>query len=353
MRINKFFKSFLVPMLVVVLCAFVLSGCQSKKVVLTTGFTKDEVFKIADISCTLPEMLVYLTDVQNQYEGVYGEGVWEAELNGVTLEDNIKDTVLARLSQVKALYLMSISKGVTLDDNEISNVSRCATEYFNKLTDEQVEYLGITQEKLVGIYTEYALSEKVVQFLIEDINPEISDDEARSVEVLCMYFPTGVTDGAGNFVSYEQSDKSRIFDLAYAAKQRLDAGESFDIVAAEYVSTDSINKTFSRGVMAPEIEAAVFDLSKGEISQIIQTEAGYYIFKCISPLDREKTDANKLKLVDERRQQTIEDEYETFVDGLLKNLNHELWDELTLDKSMKIDAGFFATYENVFNSQDE
>lgn len=60
-----------------------LTGCgrfdiSNTKVVLTTGFDKDEIFRIETISCTVPEVMVYLTNAQNQYESVYGSEIWGA-----------------------------------------------------------------------------------------------------------------------------------------------------------------------------------------------------------------------------------------------------------------------------------
>ena len=58
-----------------------LGGCESinrdTKIVLTTGFTKDEVFRIETASCYKKEVMVYLTNLQNQYEQVYGTEIWQ------------------------------------------------------------------------------------------------------------------------------------------------------------------------------------------------------------------------------------------------------------------------------------
>ena len=52
--------------------SFLLTGCGQNvgkmKVVLTTGFSKNEVFRIEEVSCTVPEIMVYLTNIQNRYE---------------------------------------------------------------------------------------------------------------------------------------------------------------------------------------------------------------------------------------------------------------------------------------------
>ena len=87
--------------LAIILAAVSLCACgregEYSRVVFTTGFGKDEVFRIGRSSCTLPEFMVYLVNTQNQYESVYGEEIWTVELGGMTLEDNVKDTVLAKL----------------------------------------------------------------------------------------------------------------------------------------------------------------------------------------------------------------------------------------------------------------
>ena len=49
-----------------------VSGCNKDgaktRVVLTTGFKKDEIFRIETMSCTLPEVMVYLVNTQDQYK---------------------------------------------------------------------------------------------------------------------------------------------------------------------------------------------------------------------------------------------------------------------------------------------
>jgi foldase protein PrsA len=322
-------------------------GCGAK-VVLTTGFAKDEVFKIADLPCTLSEIMVYLTDVQNQYESVYGNGIWDASLEGVTLEDNVKDTVLARIAQVKTLYLMAGDRGITLDDEEDGLVRECAGEYYSALSQEEIEYLNISEDVLYEMYREYALAEKTVEQLIADINPEISDDEARTVVLNHIFIATSVTDGAGNLVSYTSDEKAKRFELAMEVRSRALEGEDFEALAAEYSDEQEIRLSFVRGVMEKPIEDAVFALDNGEISDIITNDSGYHIFKCISTLDRAQTDANKEKLVEERRQKAFADEYNGFVSGIVKNLNEDLWKTVELSEDIRVGADFFGIYDRIF-----
>lgn len=343
-RLSRFLSFFLIGSILIA----ALSGCGRTKVVLTTGFSKDQVFIIGDASCYLPEVMVYLTDVQYQYDYVYGSGIWNASLDGVTLESNVKDTVLAKIAQVKTMVLLAKSKGISLDEDEKEIAKSCAREYFSKLSQAQIEYLQITEEQLTLMYEEYALSEKVVSELIADINPEISDDEARTVVAEHIFFKTSITDGAGNVANYSSEEKTRLFEKAQEARERAIEGEDFTALAAEYSDESQVEISFGRGVMPENVEIAVFSLAKDEVSEIITTETGFHIFKCISTLDRVQTDENKLVMVEERKQQVFEEEYDSFVKGLVRNLNNELWDNIELSRENLIEVGFFSTYSKYF-----
>lgn len=109
---------FAVIILACILCMSCLTSCgkgeNGARVIFTTGFGKDEVFRIEDISCSKGELMVYLTTTQNQYEDVYGAAIWNTSLAGVTLEENVKETVLAKIAQIKTMYLLAKDKGVVL-----------------------------------------------------------------------------------------------------------------------------------------------------------------------------------------------------------------------------------------------
>lgn len=93
-------------------------GCKPDQVIFTTGFGQDEVFRIGTAGCSRAEILVYLVNAQNRYESVYGSQVWKIARDGVTLEENVKDMVLARVSQIKAMCLLAESKGLSLEEEE-------------------------------------------------------------------------------------------------------------------------------------------------------------------------------------------------------------------------------------------
>ena len=335
-----------------------LTGCgflqdENTKVVLTSGFGEQDVFLIGDRTCTLPEIMVYLVNVQNQYEEVYGEEIWDASLDGVTLEENVKETVLARIAQVKTMALMAAAHEIVLDDEELALTAKAAKEYYGSLSDQEVSTLGVTEDLLTQMYAEYALEDKVYAMLIADINPEISDDEARFVKLQYIFFATSLRDGAGNLISYSDKSKQEIYQTAVQTRSKVLDGEgTFEELAAAYSDDDATTISVGKGTLDPVLDEVAFSMETGQISSILETEKGYYLLKCISTLDREETDANKLAIVEQRRQEVFQSRYDAFVEGLIRNLNEDLWDQVELPHDASITtSSFFRVYEKYFGDR--
>lgn len=327
-------------------------GDGSTRVVLTTGFEKDEVFRIDSESCRVPEIMVYLTNTQNQYEKVFGPQIWETDLEGVTLEENVKDRVLAKIAQIKSMNLLAKEHNVVLSAEDEKVVKEAAEQYYASLNETEVEQLRITEELIDQLYREYALAEKVYYYIIKDINPEISDDEARTITVEHILIKTYSLNGKGERVPYTEEAKADARNRAEAVLAKLKDGEDFDSLITEYNEDTKSQYSFGKGEMDKAFEEAAFNLGTGEISGIVESEYGYHIIKCLSTFNREETDANKVKIVEQRKKEVFGQEYNDFVAGLNKNLNQTLWDSVTLlhDENIKT-SDFFDVYSEVIGDR--
>lgn len=339
-----------------VVCVIGTVSCASRndsgdytRVVLTTVFAQDEIFRIEKLSCTLPEMMVYLTNMKNQYESVYGDRIWQASYEGETLEGNIKETVLARVAKIKAMNLLAQEKDITLDEEEQDKIVKAAEEYFHSLSAQEVQELGVTQALIRQMYEEYALAGKVYEYLIADINPEISDDEARTITVQDILIKTYSLNENGERVPYSTQAKQEAYRRALEAWQRAKAGEDFSSLIAEYNEDANSTYSFGKGTYEDAFEDAAFNLGTDEISGVVETVYGYHIIKCISTFDRDETDRNKVKIVEQRRKEVFEEQYSAFVGGLTRNMNTKLWDEVGFldDENVTTDS-FFEVYHSYF-----
>ncbi len=333
-----------------------LAGCGrqkedegSRQVVLTTGFGKNEVFRIDSASCSLAEVMVYLTTTQNQYEGVYGDGIWQKDLDGVTLEENVKEIVLARLAQIKSMCLLAEEAGITLSEEEEGKVEAAAQAYFTSLNQAEIDGMGVTEEVIRKMYAEYAVANKVYQYMIRDVNPEISDDEARTITVEHILLKTYTLDENGNRLECSKETRAAQRQKMQEILQKARDGEDFEALITDYSEDETGTYSFGKGEMDPAFEEAAFNLGNGEISDVVDTAYGYHIIKCISTFNREETDANKIKIMEQRREEAFGQAYDAFVEKLPKALNEKLWDNVTFLTAEQVrTTDFFQVFDTYF-----
>lgn len=338
----------LLPLCTLTACSGKESG---KKVVLTTGFAEDEIFRIESESCSLSEIMVYLTNMQNRYESVYGQEIWNTNSKGVTLEDNVKDIALAQVAQIKTMSLMAKQYDVELTKEEREKVVQAGKTYYDSLTKTEREKLDVTQKTIEELYYEFALAQKVYQHTIKDINPEISDDEARTITVQHVLIKTYALDGTGEKIEYTAGAKSKAYQEACEVRQLAEEGEDFDELIRRYSEDSEAAYSFGKGEMDPAFEQAAFDLGKDEISEVVETQYGYHVIRCLNTFDKEETDANKIKIVEQRRKEAFGQEYDTFVKGLTRNLNEPLWNEVSFIHDENVTTqSFFEVYNKVFET---
>lgn len=329
------------------------SGCGSlsnTKVVLTTGFSDNELFRIEDLTCTLPEFMVYLVNSQNGYVQGFGSEILGVSVGNATMEDSIKNNCLATIAQVKAMNLLAAENGIELTEAEESQVAAAADEYYSSLSAEEIEAMkGITAQEIEVLYKEYATANKLYEYIIRDINPEISDDEARTITVEQIVLNTWKLDSLGEKVALSDSDKKTVYNTARQILQQLHDGTDFDVLIEQYNEADEGTVSFGKGEVDEKLEEAAFNLDTGEISGIIETDSSYVILKCVSTFNRQETEANKVRIVEERKREVFGQQYDVFISGLSKVMNNNLWKKIKLEDSENVKTtSFFEVYNKHF-----
>ena len=130
-------------------------------------------------------------------------------------------------------------------------------------------------------------------------------------------------------------------------------GGDFATIASNHTDAGQVEYQFGKGDMIAEFEAAAFGLVEGQVSGIVETPDGYYIIKCVNTFDREETDANKLKIMEKRKEEAFYIEYEGFVASLTRDLNDKLWEEVTFLHDEEVTtSSFFQIYDKYFAKVD-
>ena len=333
--------------------AFSLTGCamlENTKVVFTTGFDDNELFRIEDRSCLESEFMVYLVNMQNSYEAGFGGDIWNVNIGSESMEGYVKDKCLSTISQVKAMNLLAAETGIELSEVEVGTASDAASEYFSLLNDDEKTAMGNIDEATLSVmYQEYALADKLYNYIIRDINPEISDDEARTITVEQIVLNTWTLDSKGEKVLLEGSEKEAVRNRAVQIKREIDDGTDFSVLMEQYNEAEEGTISIGKGEVSSEVETAAFNLDNGEVSSIIEAPDAYVILKCISTFNREETEANKIRIVEEKKREVFGEQYDAFASKLSRILNQGLYDKIHIAGAENVkNNSFFDVYRDHF-----
>ena len=305
-----------------------LSGCRigDKEIVLSKSLNNKQVFQIGGSVCELKEAKVYLANYQNLYGTAYTVDLWQHDFGDDSLSEYVKDITLAELTSVYCMDLLAETHTVTLSGDEQKKVAAAAEEYYDSLSWKEISYMGVSEADIKEYYTHYALAQKLYHSLTDGVNEEVSDDEARVMEIMQI------------FVTDEQD--------AAAVRQKLFDGEDFATVANNYNELTAIQVTVSRDDLPEEVEEVAFRLDDNEVSQMITVENGYYFIKCLNKYNEELTEENKANIVEKRQKEAFDDVYNEFIAAQDSYLNTSLWGKLELETGGDITTNsFFEVFE--------
>ena len=144
---------------VLLTAALLLSGC-GQRLVMTRGYGRQELFRIGNTQCMLPEYNVFLLNLQKHCERTFGHDVWQ-EANGKSLEEAIVQRALSEASRLKVMLLLAVQDNIMLTIQEENLADEAETEYYEGLSEAEKEYLGIDEDMLRKLFEQYALAQKV------------------------------------------------------------------------------------------------------------------------------------------------------------------------------------------------
>ena len=270
---KRFFDRF--KLLISVFLAVVLMAACDRTVVVTGGFAEGEVFRINTLSCNRSEMNIYLTNMANAYEATFGEQIWTTSAGNTTIEDAFKETVLAKVTRIKVLNLMAKEEKITLSGDERKSLKKAAKAYMKTLSKNEKAELGADEDLVYQMYSEYALAEKVYNSIVDEVDFEISDDDARSITVEQIFIKTYHEDTHGRLTDYSDAAKAEAKERALAIREKAVTESDFESLCALYNEEDESTHTYRRGEMPETYENVAFALEEGEISYVITTDDGY------------------------------------------------------------------------------
>ena len=288
------------------------------------GFSN--VFRIGNHECPKSEALIYLANAKNLY-GVVGDvSLWTGEYPTDALEDGIRNNVLNHLARVYTLDIYAEEKEIELTDIEANRVSEAADEYYESLSENEKKVFGVSRSDINDMYLRYGTAMKVYEDLMNQVDEEVSEDEARIMDAYVLF----------------TSDESK----AKKVKKALGGGGDFMNLLGTYGEGDHSLLSFGRGTYESAIEDEIFALDDDEISGMIRGSDGYYFVMCVDKYDEAMSEANKAFIVTKRKEEVIENIILSQYDKYDSLIDEEQWEKLDVDTDAVETDSFFSVLES-------
>ena len=130
---------------IMLIASLAMTGC-GKRLVMTRGYGKQELFRIGNTNCTLPEYNVFLINESGE---------------GDELKEAIEQRALSEASRLKVMLLLAVQDNIMLTDAEETLADEAQTEYYESMSEEERAYIGIDEKVLQDLFEQYALAQKV------------------------------------------------------------------------------------------------------------------------------------------------------------------------------------------------
>lgn len=248
------------------------------------------------------QKLLYLN--KSSMESYYGSDIWSKKMeDGKTYSDTLKEMVLQTMIGSEVIYQQAEKDKVIPTDKQVQDQINSFNESTknNSEYQEQLKKMGINEDFLKFQFTRDLANTNLQKKFEEDT--KISETEMKKYyednkksfytdTVTASHILLKTQDSEGKELSAEKKKEAK--KKAEEALAKVKSGEDFAKAAKKYSQDSSASKggelgTFGRGQMVSEFEKAAFNMKKGEISDIVETEYGYHIIKVTGRVDKQET----------------------------------------------------------------
>lgn len=315
-------KKRVIPAIFLAAC-IIFTGCSNKNVakVNDTEISKDDF-----------ETTKNIVAVINEYNtGKSLEDMSEEELSDFDSE------IITFMIDRRLISQKAIEKGINVSSEESSTRVGSIKEGLesNNILKEKLSKKGITEQELENFATEDILSEKYREAFDDSQNVKESDiseyynthsEEFEQEYVEASHILISTINNDGTAMSEEQKKEKR--ELANQIAEKAKNGEDFSTLAKQYSDDKKTGANggnlgfFKKSDKDSAFTGKVFELKKGEISDVIETNSGYEIVK-VTNRKTEKSALNKEK--ENIKKSILDDRYIKHLEELEKDADIKIF----------------------------
>lgn len=295
---------------------------------------------IDEVIASVGDNVILMSDVESQYVQYRIQG-------NIDKAGAIRCQILDNLLFQKLLLTQAQLDSVEVTDQRVDSELDRRLRYYIAQFGSKEKFEEFYNKSILEIKEEFReiirdqmLTEEVQGKIIMDVKVTPSEVKAFYNKIPTDSIPLINTEYQIGQIVRKPEISQKELDIARGKikdiRDRIAAGEEFETLAVLYSEDPGSAKeggyigTIGRGDTYPEFEAAAFNLKKGEISDIIKSEAGYHIIQMIQRKG-DYIDVNHILIRPQVNPYDLQDAYD-YIDSIAKVIKS---DTLTFQNAAK------------------
>ncbi len=319
--------------------AITFTGCGKGDIINNVRLEKGDitnssiVIKVGNTGINYGEVKNYGYLLKCQYEGEFGHSLWKYSISDKeTIGDKAKQEIVNMLTQLKVIGKNAESEDVTLSADEKDEAVRAAESIFNSASEKDREKYCLSVQSLTGLYEDNILANKMFYIATDEADTNISDEEARQIDIQYIEIMTQGIDRNRTKISMDDATKKEALKRAKNLAKEAKKAKNFLEFAQE--NTDSSSVELTIGKDSSEIEKSAVDMAlsmkKGDISDVVQGENGYYIIYCVNDNNEDAIYNKKEQIIENRQTDMFKSKYAQWLKECDVSISDKFWDVFEL-----------------------
>jgi len=251
-----------------------------------------EEYVIDQVAAVVGKNIILESDIETQYlsyrmqGGIHGTA---AEMRCVILEDILYQKLMVSQAEVDSIEISSVQVEAELDRRLSMFINQFGSQ--EKLEEYYDKTLIEIKQELHSIVKDQLITQQVQSGIIATVT--VTPSEIRSfyrtlpIDSIPLIKTEYVIAEIVKNPPINVEEKIRVKEQLLELRKRILQGESFSTLAILYSQDPGSAKKggelgfYGRGQLYPEFEGIAYKLNEGEISNVVETEAGYHIIQMI------------------------------------------------------------------------
>lgn len=323
------------------LAALLLCGVMATSVFAGCGGVDKEAtvarFDETEIALSVPNFAARLQQAYDDdvYSYYFGGSVWGSDFygTGVTMEEEVKNSVMDSMFAMYTLQAHMADYGVELSEEELAEITEVASAFLAANSEEALEQLGADQATVEEYLKLVTIQSKMYTAIIADTDTNVSDEEANtSAYSYVRVSKTTYTDEEGNSVEYTEEELAALADtmttfVEFAQAEGLETaaeGHGYTVSTGTFTADDT--------VLDAAVLAALQELEEGAVSEAVDTESAYYVVRLDAKTDLAATEAKRASIISDRQSTLYEEVLAGWQATHTWEVEESVWKTVTFDK---------------------